>query len=391
MSAPPPLRRLVVFAGAALVLGAAVVVVLGRGTGPPAGVLSARQAVSVRDVLGGEGGAFARAEGPRAFHFPEDHGPHPEYRSEWWYFTGNLAGVGGRRFGFHLTLFRFALAPEPPEGRSAWAASQVFMGHLALTDVAGRSFSAHERLARGALGLAGAGAAPVRVWVEDWRVEAGPDGEGFRLRAREGGVGLDLTVRPEKPVVLQGDAGLSQKSAEAGNASYYYSYTRMAASGTLTGPDGEHRVQGLAWMDREWSTSALGPEQVGWDWFALQLDDGQDLMFYQLRRRDGSVDPHSKGSLVAREGAVRPLEAQALRVEVLDHWESPLDGTRYPSRWRLAVPDEGIDLEVSPLLADQELHLSVRYWEGAVRVTGTRRGSPVTGYGYVELTGYAGG
>lgn len=324
------------------------------------------------------------------FHFPEDHGPHPEYRSEWWYFTGNLTAPAGRPFGFQLTLFRFALAPTPSDRSSAWAAGQVFMGHLALTDPQSKRFHAFERLSREALGLAGARAEPTRVWLEDWVVEGRADG-GFRIAAFAGEVGIDLDLRAMKPVVLQGEDGLSQKSAQPGNASYYYSLTRMEARGAVRALGPELPVNGLVWMDREWGTSALGPNQVGWDWFALQLDDGYDLMFYQLRREDGTADPFSKGAWVDPAGSYRPLRAEEVTVKVLGDWRSPRDGARYPARWRLLVPSAGLDLEVRPLIPDQELHLSVRYWEGAVQVTGTRADQRVAGRGYVELTGYAGG
>jgi predicted secreted hydrolase len=345
--------------------------------------------VSVQDVLGGTAQGFARAAGPRPFRFPDDHGPHPEYRSEWWYFTGNLAAPSGGRFGFQLTLFRFALTADPPRRESQWAASQVYMAHLAVTDVAAGRFRAVERLSRDALGLAGARALPLRVWVGDWTLESLPDGRSFQVAAGEGEMGLSLTLEPLKDFVLQGDGGLSQKSAEPGNASYYYSGTRLLARGTVTVGGRPLAVEGLAWMDREWSTSALGPDQVGWDWFALQLDDQRELMLYRLRRRDGTVDPLSKGSVVEGDGVARVLRAEEVRVEVLAEWSSPRDGTRYPARWRIQVPREGLAVEVEPLLADQEIDLSVRYWEGAVRVTGTSRGRPVSGYGYVELTGYA--
>ena len=347
--------------------------------------------VSVRDVLAGDPGEFARATESRPLRFPQDHGPHPAYRSEWWYFTGNLADPAGRRFGFQLTLFRFGLSARAVERASAWATSQVYMGHLGLTDVGGERFHARERVAREALGLAGASRDPLRVWVEDWVLEGvGGGASGFRIRVAEEGLALALDLRPVKEPVLQGEAGLSQKGAEPGNASYYYSYTRLAASGTLTVDDGVSRpVEGLAWMDREWSTSALGPEQTGWDWFALQLDDGQDLMYYQIRRADGLADPHSQGILVAADGSARRLGRDDVGLEVLGRWESPRKGAAYPSRWRLRVPGEDLALEVEPLLADQELMLSVHYWEGAVRVQGTRRGQPVGGHGYVELTGYA--
>ncbi len=347
------------------------------------------ESLHVRDVLSGEAAGFARAEGPRAFRFPADHGPHPEYRSEWWYFTGNLRGPDGRPFGFQLTLFRFALVADPPARASAWSARQVYMGHLAVTDPAAGRFRAFERFSREALGMAGARGDPPRVWLEDWVFEGRGD-SGFAISAFAGDVGVDLSLRSAKPPVLQGEAGLSQKSGEAGNASYYYSCTRMEAQGSLRAGGPPVPVTGLVWMDREWGTSALGPGQVGWDWLALQLDDGHDLMVYRLRRADGTLDPHSSGTLVAPDGAARTLSAGEVAFDVLGEWRSPRDGTRYPARWRLRVPSEGLELEVRPLLADQELHLSVRYWEGAVEVTGSRAGHPVQGRGYVELTGYGG-
>jgi predicted secreted hydrolase len=204
-------------------------------------------------------------------------------------------------------------------------------------------------------------------------------------------VGIDLALTSAKPPVLHGEAGLSRKGAEPGNASYYYSLTRMPAAGTITLDGNAIPVRGLAWMDREWSTSQLGAGQVGWDWFALHLDDGRELMLYRLRRRDGAIDPASSGTLVAADGGARTLGPDAVEVTVLDHWTSPRDQARYPARWRVRVPGEALDLVVTPLLADQELILAVRYWEGAVRAEGTAGGRPLGGTGYVELVGYAGG
>jgi predicted secreted hydrolase len=192
-----------------------------------------------------------------------------------------------------------------------------------------------------------------------------------------------------KPPVIHGERGLSRKSAKPGNASYYYSLTRMPASGEVLVGDRAFSVEGLAWMDREWSTSALAPDQVGWDWFALQLDDGRELMLYRLRQRDGTISPVSQGTLVAADGATRVLDRDAVEVLVLDHWASPRSGARYPARWRLRVPAAGLELVVTPLLRDQELDLAVRYWEGAVGVDGTADGRPLGGAGYVELVGYA--
>jgi predicted secreted hydrolase len=333
---------------------------------------------------------FDRARAPRPFSFPADHGPHPGFRTEWWYYTGNVETGARRHFGFQLTFFRTALAPPGPSAdASAWSTRQLYLAHFALTDTAGRRFHAWSRLDRQALDLAGARATPFRVWLGDWSAEStAAGGLPVRLRAAEDDVAIDLVLDAEKPVVLQGDRGLSQKGPEPGNASYYYSLTRMSARGTVR-VDGEPwSVSGLAWMDREWSTSALGPDLVGWDWLALQLDDGRELMVYRLRRRDGSTDAHSAGSLVSADGAVRSLAAGEVALDALDHWTSPRSRVRYPGRWRLAVPGAGLALEIVPRLADQELIVGTRYWEGAVGIEGTADGRPVTGRGYVELVGY---
>ena len=343
--------------------------------------------LTTAQALAGDTVGYARALVVRPFRFPEDHGPHPDFKTEWWYFTGNVETAEGRHFGYELTLFRIAVAPPGTgDGRaSAWATRQVYMGHFALTDVEGRHFYPFERFSRGAVGLAGAQAAPFRVWLEDWTVAEAPGGlPALQLRAATDDVGIDLHLRTLKPVVLQGDRGLDRKGAGAGNASYYYSLTRLETHGTVRLGGEDHAVRGLSWMDREWSTSALDGNQVGWDWFALQLSDGRDLMFYRLRERSGRAAPFSHGVVVDPDGTTRPLGPEAVVLTVGDHWQSPRGAARYPSRWRLRVPSEGLDLDLAPLLADQELPGVVRYWEGAVRVTG----QAVDGYGYVEMTGY---
>ncbi|HXH03821.1 MAG TPA: carotenoid 1,2-hydratase, partial [Candidatus Competibacteraceae bacterium] len=210
----------------------------------------------------------------------------------------------------------------------------------------------------------------------------------LRLRAAEGDIVLDLTLEAGKPLVLQGELGLSRKSAEPGNASYYYSYTRLPTRGVVTVGDQRFPVSGASWLDREWSTSALGPEQEGWDWFALQLDDGRELMFYRLRRKNGTVDPHSSGVLVEADGRYRPLAAEAVAVRPLAYWTSPESGDRYPVRWRLALPAEDLELIVAARLPDQEMRLTVRYWEGAVSVEGRQRERALRGQGYLEMTRY---
>jgi predicted secreted hydrolase len=375
---------------AALVIGGIIVVATlaaWRLSRPPTRV---PPTMAVTEALGGSTEGFARARAPRPFVFPADHGPHPEFRTEWWYYTGNLHGADGRHFGFQLTFFRTAVAPSMVSRASAWASREAYMAHFALTDTAGQRFSAASRLSRAALGLAGAQAQPFKVWVEDWSAEGSAgDAVPVRLRAAEGEIAIDLTLTSAKPVVLHGERGLDRKGEEPGNASYYYSLTRMPATGRVTIRGARFDVNGLAWMDREWSTSSLGADLVGWDWFALQLDDGRDLMLYQLRRADGSADPFSSGSLVAADGTSRHLMRGDFGIEVQQTWSSPRGGVTYPSRWRVTVPSEAIDLEIVPRLADQELAVAVRYWEGAVRVTGQAAGRPIAGAGYVELVGYA--
>ena len=343
--------------------------------------------VAVREALADDRAGFARALRPRPLSFPSDHGPHADFRTEWWYYTGNLRTAAGRHFGFQLTFFRIALAPGVVVRASAWATRQLYVAHFAVTDTAGGRFHAFSRASREALGLSGASAAPFRVWLEGWSAEG--DGSSARLRASDGDVALDLELSAAKPSIAQGDRGLSRKGPEPGNASFYYSFTRMPARGVVRlGPE-TLEVSGEAWMDREWSTSALGHGVEGWDWFALQLDDGRELMFYLLRRRDGAIDPFSAGTLVAADGTARALEPGDVRVETLAHWTSPRSGVRYPARWRLSVPSAELRLEVEPRLADQELSVGTRYWEGAVVVAGSAGDRAVAGQGYVELVGYA--
>lgn len=333
---------------------------------------------------------WARATEPRPFVFPFDHGPHPEFAIEWWYWTGNLM-AGDRHFGYQLTIFRRGLAPRPAERDSAWAASNIYMAHFALSDVAGGRFYAFDRFSRDAAGLAGASGEPFRVFIEDWSAEgSGPEGMTMRLRAAEDDVAIDLTLDSTRPPTLQGDRGLSQKGPSPGNASYYYSLTRMATTGTVMVGPSRHAVTGLSWMDREWSTSALEGGIVGWDWFALHLDSGDDLMFYRLRTEGGGISPFTKGSLTRADGTVQLLGADDVRPEPLDTWRSPRSGATYPSRWRIEAPAAGISLTLEPYLRDQELPVAVVYWEGAVRISGTQGGRPVGGSGYVELTGYTG-
>ncbi len=367
-----------------VVLGALLATLLGcAGPEPPPAV----EPLPLTELLGaGATAGFERAVSHRNFRFPEDHGPHEGFRTEWWYYTGNLTGDDGRRFGYQLTFFRSALAPAAPNRTSAWGASHAWMAHFAVTDVAGDEFHPYERFAREALGLAGARGEPFRVWLEDWSADVTTT--GFRLRASQEGTEIDLSLEPGKPPVLQGEAGLSRKGAAPGNASYYYSQTRMPTTGQLRLNGRTTEVSGESWMDREWSTSVLEQGQIGWDWISIQLEDGRELMIYQIRRADGSSDPHSDGTLVEQDGSYSRLPMSAWRLEVTESWTSPESGTTYPSGWRLAVPVAGLELDIEPLIANQEIPHSIRYWEGAVEVSGRDGERPIRGQGYAELTGY---
>jgi len=335
---------------------------------------------------------YAKALSPRIFEFPLDHGPHPEYRNEWWYITGNLDGSEGERFGYELTIFRFSLTPfDDSDILSSWQSNQVYVGHFAITDVAANKFHVAQRYSRGSVGLAGARADPFRVWLDDWLVEAdGGEGDSlrWRLRAQDSDVELNLDLQSLKAPVLNGEGGLSKKSAEAGNASYYYSLTRLQTDGTLRIEDQTYFVSGQSWLDREWSSSALSSDQRGWDWFALQLSDGSELMFYQLRHNDGTVDRHSAGTWNDADGNTSYLAHSDVELSVSNKWTNE-QGSEYPAEWQLSIPALNVKLEILPVMAEQELVTNVRYWEGAVDVTGTADGKPLVGRGYVELTGYA--
>jgi len=348
----------------------------------------AAQPVSLGNI--GDAAGFARVLAPRAFTFPADDGPHEDYPTEWWYYTGNLTTAAGQHVGYQLTIFRRGLTPGLPARPSDLASNQVYFAHLAFTDVAAGTHTAFERFSRGALGLAGATGNPFSAWIEDWRVIAiAPDGSVVHLAARAGAQSLDLDLRSAKPIVAHGDHGLSPKSETPGNASYYLSYTRLDTTGQVTLADGQTQaVTGESWFDHEWSTTALGPGAVGWDWFSLQMSDGRELMWFQIGRQDGSLEPVSGGTLVAPDGSTQRLPAGGVTVEVLDNWRSPSTGGLYPSHWRLSVPSAQVSVDIVPWLADQENRLSFAYWEGAVRFTGTAGSAPITGNGFIEMTGY---
>lgn len=333
---------------------------------------------------------FARATAVREFHIPLDHGPHFDYETEWWYFTGNVIGDDGRPFGFQLTFFRRGLSPHPPPPARACARTRS-------TSRTWRSPTSRD----GATSSSSAGAAGRRAWPAQPGSRSGSGSRTGGLTAWErtvarfafglriGDSGIDLEIDATKPLVLHGDRGLSRKSAEPGNASYYIGYTRMTATGHVSVGGPPVAVRGTAWFDHEWSTSALGPGAVGWDWFSLQLGDERELMFFVIRREDGTAEPVSGGTLVETDGRTRRLGASEVTVEVLDRWTSPESGAVYPVRWRVVSEPASVDLEVDRRLDAQELRTSFTYWEGAVTLRGTSRGHAVAGAGYVEMTGYA--
>ena len=327
---------------------------------------------------------FARALVPRPFVFPDDHGAHPAFATEWWYFTGNLQDDAGRPFGYQLTLFRIGLRPGTAPADSAWRSHQLYMAHLAISDIADRRHHSAERFSRAAAGLAGAHVSPLAVWLGPWSIHStGERTFPLRLRAQSEGFALDLQIeRGPKALVPQGERGLSRKGAAPGNASYYYSLTRLPTRGELRIGERRHTVSGNSWFDREWSSSALAADQAGWDWFALQLDDGRDLMFYRMRGTDGKAQRFSNGVLVDAEGQAQRLDAAQVDVTPDYFWRNE-DGVGYPLGWHLRVPAHGLDLRIRARFDDQEMRHAVRYWEGAVGVSGSH-----AGVGYLELSGY---
>jgi predicted secreted hydrolase len=334
---------------------------------------------------------FAYALPGRPIEFPRDHASHPEFQTEWWYYTGHLMTAEGSAFGFQLTFFRHALTPSSDEG-SRWRTRQLFFGHFAVTDEEGDAFFFSEKISRGsALDDAGARSDRYRTWIDRWVAEG--LGRYQVLHASADSIALDLVLTPAKPPVLNGDRGYSRKGRAERNATYYYSMTRLGAEGVLDIGGVPREVTGEAWLDREWGTSQLDTAQVGWDWFSMQLDNGEELMLYVLRRGDGTADGTSSGTYTRHDGTTQHLKREDFAVEVRDTWRSPESGAEYPSGWVIWIPALGAELRIDPTVRGQELRTEestrVTYWEGSVRVEGTLRGQSVRGKGYTELTGYA--
>jgi predicted secreted hydrolase len=325
------------------------------------------------------------------YEFPRDHASHPEFKLEWWYYTGNVQTTAGRRFGYQVTFFRVGVDPSPANP-SRWAVRDLFMTHLAVSDPQDGRYRYDERLTRGGPGIAGAATDRYRVWNEDWNAYLDAQGRHV-IRAINKNTGVELVLDEGKRPAINGVNGISQKGAMAGNASHYYSLTRMPTRGTLMIDGERYTVTGESWMDREFGTSFLEPEQQGWDWLSMQLSDGRELMLYQLRRGDGSRDPRSSGTLIERDGRTRHLNADDFTLQPVGRPYRAPSGAAYPTRWSIAVPEAKIALDVTTPMENQELSTEgagVHYWEGLIDVNGTASGAPITGRGYLEMTGYRG-
>ncbi|MBI4464479.1 MAG: carotenoid 1,2-hydratase [Acidobacteria bacterium] len=333
---------------------------------------------------------YCRAVAGYRFEFPRDHFSHPCFQTEWWYFTGNLINEEGRRFGFELIFFREGIH-NPYPNPSRWRVDDLYLAHFAISDIQGQKFFYTERLNRAGIGLAGASQSEGRIWNGDWVTEL--QGNLWKLQAATEEHQIRLNLEPLKTPVVQGRDGVSQKADGEGNASHYYSWTRLKTSGELEIAGRVYVVSGWSWMDHEFSTNQLQPYQVGWDWLCLQVEDGTEWMFFQLRWKNGRRDPHSAGTFVDRDGQAVHLTAADFQMVPLAYWESPGTGARYPVEWQIVAPRWGLNLIITSAMPNQELDTKttgVIYWEGSIRGVGSRNGNTVEGQGYLEMTGYAG-
>ncbi|PKO05646.1 MAG: hypothetical protein CVU41_11290 [Chloroflexi bacterium HGW-Chloroflexi-3] len=323
------------------------------------------------------------------FVFPDDHGAHPEYLTEWWYYTGNIFTDDGRHFGYQLTFFRRAISDQFDDlSASNWASNQIYLAHFAVTDTASNQHYVFDHISRGSAGLAGTSVNPLfSIWLKDWEIVQLSDNV-FQMNAGFDNVEINLILTDVKGIIFHGDDGLSQKGSEIGNASYYFSQTRMGTTGRIRISDEEFDVNGFSWMDHEFGTSTLGSNQIGWDWFSIQLDKQTEIMLFQIRQEDGSFSDFSSGTIIFKDGNTENLEVNDFEIEVLDTWQTS-DQITYPNKWKINIEQINLKMEITPVMNDQEMNLFFRYWEGAVRINGTLNGEEISGYGYVELTGYA--
>ena len=339
--------------------------------------------------------SFVPAREGYRYAFPRDHGSHDEFRTEWWYYTGNLATNDGRPFGYQLTFFRRSIPLEQVKTLpSRWSITQLYLAHFAVTDLKNGRFHVFEKLSRAGVGKAGAEAERLHVWIDQWRAQSSQAEVGSHtLQASDDDLEIDLTVVPGKAPVIHGKGGVSRKGAESGQASHYYSLTRLATSGAIRLGNEWFNLTGTSWMDHEFGSADLGKDLVGWDWFSIQLADHTELMLYRMRRSDGSPDSVSSGTFIDQDGRAQHLTLGEFMLEPLTTWTSPASKARYPSTWRLSIPSKGLSLALVPRMTEQELTTNrstqVTYWEGAIEASGTLEGKPIAGRGYMELTGYA--
>lgn len=319
------------------------------------------------------------------YEFPRDHFNHPDFQTEWWYYTGNLHTAEGRRFGFELTFFR-AGVDRRPESSGVWDVRDVWMAHLALSDIDGNRFLHTERLNRAGAGIAGADFKQARVWNGNWIAQWNArDFKSQTLTAVDEKFSFELHVRTEKPPVIHGKSGVSQKAEGEGRASHYISFTRLLTSGTIVLEGKKFAVDGVSWMDHEFFTEQLASDLSGWDWFSLQFDDGAELMLYRLRKKDGSADAFSAGTYIDKQGRSTPISFGGFTATPGKEWTSPETGIQYPIEWSIQVPSIGVDISTTTRLPQQELASKIRanpsYWEGAIDISGSRKG-----VGYLEMT-----
>lgn len=343
-------------------------------------------------VMSAEG--WKQAKGSWQWSFPRDHGAHPEYRTEWWYFTGNLKDKDGRQHGYQLTFFRQGITLTASRPDIPWSIRDVYLAHFAIVDGTSGKFWHYDQASRSGPGLAGAKTGAMDVWTLNWSAKM--TGNIIYLKAYKDNMALDLELSPRKPKIFHGNKGLSTKGPNPGQASYYYSFTDLETRGTIRTELSKNpvAVTGTSWFDQEFGSNVLSPDQVGWDWFGIHLSDGRDLMLFQLRKKDGSIESSSSATIIEQDGTSRHLRESQITVNVMAQWKSPKSSGVYPAKWQIRIPSAGIDITLAPIVANQELvteaSTGVTYWEGAVTGTGTSRGAMVNVEGYAELTGYAG-
>ena len=337
---------------------------------------------------------FQKARRGVSLRFPQDHGAHPHFQNEWWYLTGNLQTLEGRKFSFQFTSFRTALSPRTPPVQSDWATNQQYMVHLGLTDIQADNFFSQEQFNRGALGLAGVTANPFKIWLDHWTVTGRPSSQypncmDMKIRVKNKKFSYNLNLACTKPLVLQGDRGFSKKSDQENYASYYYSMTRLATRGTITIAGKSYSVSGMSWMDHEWSSGLLDKNSMGWSWASLQLDDLSEVMVFRIQNKSGPLPAYGQVAIIDPQGNKTSLSFKDISFRPLDFWISPQTQVSYPTSWEIKIPKNSLSLRLQATMDEQE-HIGAffPYWEGAVDVRGTKAGRPISGVGFLELVGH---